>query len=249
MAQAMRSRAFWILMVVLFLFSIGQNGAMTHLSALADGSRRLVGRRGDCGFADGRREPAGPAGDGLAAGPLLRATPGFLSCLRWARWGSSSSPSRAFAGDGLAGRDSGRVAQWAARPISLLTYLSRYFGLRSFSMLYGFTWTGYAIAGAIGPVLMGRAFDTTRILSGAGREALRPHALCGGAHAGDAGVCTPGVPGSPGARGGRGLAGFGCVRQMERIGDDEFTNAQASDGEAVDGCAFQMGFADGRSFR
>ena len=39
--------------------------------------------------------------------------------------------------------------------------LSRYFGLRSFSMLYGFTWTGYAIAGAIGPVLMGRAFDTT----------------------------------------------------------------------------------------
>jgi cyanate permease len=28
-------------------------------------------------------------------------------------------------------------------------------------MLYGFTWTGYAIAGAIGPVLMGRAFDAT----------------------------------------------------------------------------------------
>jgi hypothetical protein len=28
-------------------------------------------------------------------------------------------------------------------------------------MLYGFTWTGYAVAGAIGPVLMGRAFETT----------------------------------------------------------------------------------------
>ena len=39
--------------------------------------------------------------------------------------------------------------------------LSRYFGLRSFSMLYGFSWTAYAIAGAIGPVLMGRAFDTS----------------------------------------------------------------------------------------
>ena len=39
--------------------------------------------------------------------------------------------------------------------------LSRYFGLRSFSMLYGLTWTAYAIAGAIGPVLMGRAFDAT----------------------------------------------------------------------------------------
>jgi len=39
--------------------------------------------------------------------------------------------------------------------------LSRYFGLRSFSTLYGLTWTAYAIAGAIGPVLMGRAFDAT----------------------------------------------------------------------------------------
>jgi len=39
--------------------------------------------------------------------------------------------------------------------------LSRYFGLRSFSMLYGFTWTAYAFAGAIGPILMGKAFDAT----------------------------------------------------------------------------------------
>jgi hypothetical protein len=37
--------------------------------------------------------------------------------------------------------------------------LSRYFGLRAFSSLYGLTWTAYAIAGAIGPILMGRAFD------------------------------------------------------------------------------------------
>jgi cyanate permease len=37
--------------------------------------------------------------------------------------------------------------------------LSRYFGLRSFAMLYGFTWTAYAVAGAIGPVLMGMVFD------------------------------------------------------------------------------------------
>ena len=39
--------------------------------------------------------------------------------------------------------------------------LSRYFGLRSFSVLYGLTWTFYAVAGAIGPVLMGKAFDVT----------------------------------------------------------------------------------------
>jgi cyanate permease len=28
-------------------------------------------------------------------------------------------------------------------------------------MLYGFTWTAYAFAGALGPVLMGKAFDVT----------------------------------------------------------------------------------------
>jgi len=38
---------------------------------------------------------------------------------------------------------------------------SRYFGLKSFSTLYGFTWTAYAIAGAVGPIVMGRAFDAT----------------------------------------------------------------------------------------
>ena len=32
---------------------------------------------------------------------------------------------------------------------------------RSFSMLYGLTWTAYALAGAIGPVLMGKVFDAT----------------------------------------------------------------------------------------
>ncbi len=39
--------------------------------------------------------------------------------------------------------------------------LTRYFGVRAFSTLYGITWTFYAIAGAIGPVILGRAFDST----------------------------------------------------------------------------------------
>jgi MFS family permease len=39
--------------------------------------------------------------------------------------------------------------------------LSRYFGLRSFSALYGVAWFANAIGGALGPVLMGRAFDAS----------------------------------------------------------------------------------------
>jgi predicted MFS family arabinose efflux permease len=39
--------------------------------------------------------------------------------------------------------------------------LTRYFGLRAVSTLYGITWTVMGIAGAIGPILMGRACDRT----------------------------------------------------------------------------------------
>jgi MFS family permease len=39
--------------------------------------------------------------------------------------------------------------------------LTRYFGLRAFSTLYGLTWTFYAAAAAVGPVILGRAFDST----------------------------------------------------------------------------------------
>jgi hypothetical protein len=38
---------------------------------------------------------------------------------------------------------------------------SRYFGLRSLSTLYGVTWLATGLAGAIRPVLMGRAYDPT----------------------------------------------------------------------------------------
>jgi hypothetical protein len=39
--------------------------------------------------------------------------------------------------------------------------LTRYFGLRGFSTLYGVTWTFYAAAAAVGPVILARTFDAT----------------------------------------------------------------------------------------
>jgi MFS family permease len=39
--------------------------------------------------------------------------------------------------------------------------LSRYFGLRAFSTLYGFAFASSALAGAAGPILLGRTFDAT----------------------------------------------------------------------------------------
>ena len=37
--------------------------------------------------------------------------------------------------------------------------LAQYFGRRNFSMLYGLTWTAYAIGGATGPLVLGRLYD------------------------------------------------------------------------------------------
>jgi MFS family permease len=39
--------------------------------------------------------------------------------------------------------------------------LTRYFRLRRFSELYAYTWSAYAVAGAVGPFVMGQAFDRT----------------------------------------------------------------------------------------
>jgi MFS family permease len=39
--------------------------------------------------------------------------------------------------------------------------LARYFGLRSVSTLYGTTWMALGAAGALGPLLLGMAFDAT----------------------------------------------------------------------------------------
>ena len=39
--------------------------------------------------------------------------------------------------------------------------LARYFGLERFSELYGYTWSAYAVAGALGPLVLGKFFDIT----------------------------------------------------------------------------------------
>jgi predicted MFS family arabinose efflux permease len=157
--EAMRSRAFWILVVVLFLVSIGQNGAITHLSALLTdrgvsssdaaialslmGAASLVGRLVTGWLLDRFFAPR------LAFCLLALAALGIF-ILSGAHSLMAGSIAAILIGVGMGGE------------ADITPYLlSRYFGLRSFSMLYGFSWTAYAIAGAIGPVLMGRAFDTS----------------------------------------------------------------------------------------
>ena len=155
--EGLRSRAFWVIVAVLFLSSISQNGAMTHLAALLTdrgvsasggafavsvmGAASLLGRLGTGWLLDRFFAPR------VSFWLLAFSALGVL-LLSGARSLVVGSIGAALIGLGMGGE------------ADITPYLlSRYFGLRSFSTFYGFTWTAYAVAAALGPVLMGRAFD------------------------------------------------------------------------------------------
>lgn len=145
--------------MVLFISSIAQNGAITHLSALltdrgvaasqaaialsAMGAASLLGRIVTGWLLD--RYFAGRVAFALL---LVAAIGTFV--LSWANSLATGALAAMCIGFGMGGE------------ADVTPYLlSRYFGLRSFSTLYGLTWTAYAFAGAVGPWIMGRAFDMT----------------------------------------------------------------------------------------
>ena len=157
--EALRARPFWIVVAVLFLTSIAQNGALTHLAAML--TDRGVSTRG-AAMALAAMGGASLAGR-FVTGWLLdrffapRVAFSLLSLAAVGTWLLSGAHSL-----GAGTLASILIGLGMGGEADVTPYLlSRYFGLRSFAMLYGFTWTAYAVAGAIGPVLMGKVFDTT----------------------------------------------------------------------------------------
>jgi MFS family permease len=157
--RALQSRAFWILVGSLFLSSVSINGTLTHLSALLTDRHILVQDAALCLSVLGAFSLCGR----LVTGYLLDKFfgPHVAFCLLAGSavgifvLASASAAYAAYMAAALIGLGLGAEAD-------ITPYLlTRYFGLSSFSTIYGFTWTAYAIAGAIGPVLMGRAFDLT----------------------------------------------------------------------------------------
>lgn len=157
--EGLRSRIFWIIVAVLFAASISQNGSIAHLSALltdrgipassaawavsAMGAAILGGRLITGWLLDRYFAPK------VAFGLLVAAALGtyLLSGARSLPVGLAAA---ALIGFGMGGE------------ADVTPYLiAKYFGLRAFSTLYALTWTAYAIAGAIGPVIMGKAFDAS----------------------------------------------------------------------------------------
>lgn len=157
--DAVTTRPFWIVVTVLFFSSIAQNGALAHMSA-------LLTDRGVS--AAGGALALSAMGGASLVGRLM--TGWLLDRFFAARVSFALLSTAALGTFLLSGADSLPMGILAAVLIGLgiggeadvTPYLiSRYFGLRSFSVLYGVTWTFYAVAGAIGPILMGKAFDLT----------------------------------------------------------------------------------------
>jgi MFS family permease len=158
-AEGLRSRPFWVLIATLFLSSVSMNGAITHLSPLLTDRGVPAANAALAASMLGLASFFGRLLTGFLLDRFFGPRVGFCLCalaaagiLLLARAGSSLP---GVAAAMLIGLGVGAEAD-------LTPYLlTRYFGLRAFSTLYGFTWTAYAIAGAIGPVWMGKAFDAT----------------------------------------------------------------------------------------
>jgi MFS family permease len=157
--QGARSYIFWIIVAILFVSSISMNGAVTHLSALLTDRGIQPGQAALCASILGATSILGRLGVGWLLDRFFGARVAFAVSLITALGILLLGRAESFAAGALA---AGLIGIGAGGEAAITPYLlTRYFGLRAFSTLYGLTWTFYAAAGATGPVILGRAFDTT----------------------------------------------------------------------------------------
>jgi MFS family permease len=157
--HALRSRVYWTLIVVVFGSTLSMNGVVVHLSALLS-DRGLAASQGVAALST--------MGGASLVGRLL--TGRLLDRFNGTRVSFALLTMAAAGTVVLAGAHTMWGGLIAAALIGFGTggevdvtpyLLSRYFGLRSLSTLYGFTWLAFGLAGVAGPILMGRAFDAT----------------------------------------------------------------------------------------
>jgi MFS family permease len=158
-SEAWRTPTFWLLFCAFILVSASVQGCFTHIAAiLADrgtpaqaaalatslfGAGLLVGRAGSGYLLDRFFAPR-------VAAFIFGCAAAGIGLLRIA-----GSPELAYAAAFLIGIGLGAE-------VDIMAYLtSRYFGLRSFGTIYGFTFAGFGMAGGLGAYLMGAAFDAT----------------------------------------------------------------------------------------
>ena len=155
--SALRSGPFWILAFIIMLSAFSENGLVTNMAAMltehgitAQAAAIALSVRGGSGIIG--RLCTGFLIDRISAQRiqtfilLLSAAGTFILAF------AGTSPV-ALIGAALLGIGLGSEADVAPY------LLARYFGRKHFSVLYGLTWTAYAIGGATGPMVVGRLYD------------------------------------------------------------------------------------------
>jgi len=154
---ALRTAPFWILAWITIFSAFSENGLVTNLASVLTqhgiaassaavalsvrGGAGIIGRLG-IGLMIDRISP-----QRIQTFVLALASAGTL-ILAFAGSGAMSIVGAAILGIGLGSEaDVGPYL------------LARYFGRRHFSVLYGLTWTAYAIGGATGPLWIGHLYD------------------------------------------------------------------------------------------
>ena len=155
--SALRTAPFWILAIIIMLSAFGENGLVTNLAAMLTEHGVTVQA---AALALSVRGGAGIIGR-LCTGFMIDRFPAqriqtailLLSAAGTLILAFSGTSAMALVGAALLGIGLGSEADVAPY------LLAGYFGRKHFSVLYGLTWTAYAIGGATGPMVVGHFYD------------------------------------------------------------------------------------------
>lgn len=157
--QGLQAYSFWIITAILVVSSMSMNGAITHLSALLTDRGITVADAALCASVLGGTSVVGRILTGWLLDRFFGAHVALAINLVTAMGIFLLARAGHFSIGCLA---AGLIGIGAGGEAAITPYLlTRYFGLRAFSTLYGLTWTFYAAAAAIGPVILGRTYDLT----------------------------------------------------------------------------------------
>jgi MFS family permease len=162
--EAIRTRSFWLLAFGVCCISLSENGALAHLAPMLSDRGLKLGEAALVVSILGGSSLAGRLilgwlldyleGSHIATFSLLAAGAGIFLL---ARAGSFRSAALAALIGGLG----------MGCELDLIPYmLKRYFGLRSFSTLYGLIYSVFAVAGATAPLLLGHVYDISGSYTG-----------------------------------------------------------------------------------
>jgi MFS family permease len=157
--DAWRTGTFWLMICAFFLVSASVQGCVIHLAAMLSDRGISSGTAALGSSLAGAAVLLGRVGTGYLLDRFFapRVAAVFFCCaavgigLLWMR----STIAIMFLGALFVGLGLGAE-------VDLIAYLvSRYFGLRAFGRIFSYAFAAFALAGALGPLVMGAGFDAT----------------------------------------------------------------------------------------